>query len=105
MDILRKLFTITVLLFGSYKHGISGSDIPKDFFGSPLVLDSALENMDQYIDMYTLPKTRITLTGNPKEVQSSLKQIEPSGWCNIYDLGNHLVLYNFTSNKLMTCIF
>ena len=84
MDISFQLYTLIVLFVVLFKHGIAGLDFQNDYYGSPLVLDSVLENKDQYIDMYTLPKSRITLMGTTKEIESSLKHLKPSGWCDTF---------------------
>ena len=79
MDFLKEHFILYLAYIVLFTNSIRASNIPNDYYGSPLVLDDSCENVDQYIDMYTLPKSRFTLAGTTKDIESSLLQLDPQG--------------------------
>ena len=77
MDTLGEIIIVFSVLIVTFGYSIQASS-PMDYYGSQIVLDKAILNQDQYINMYTLPKSRTIVAGTSGEIESSLMQINPT---------------------------
>ena len=78
MDILQYTLRVLFFLIITFRNNIQATS-PKDYYGSPIVLDDAIIDSDQCINMYTLPKSRIIVSGTSPEFESALNEMNPKG--------------------------
>ena len=56
-----------------------GTQSADKFYGSPLVLDAACENRDEYISLFTVPDNIVTVEGPPHGISTKLAQLNETG--------------------------